>query len=494
VNEQPPADRSPAVLQTHVSTLLFLGDRVYKLKRPVDLGFVDFRTRSARSTACRAEVRLNRRLAPDVYLGLAEVRGPDRRLGEHLVVMRRMPDARRLSGLVGSQVDLSDAMADLGRRLAAFHADARRSRRITTWGGWSAVRRLWTNGLSELRRAAKNILDAESFDPGFHRTEELALHYLAGRRELFTARQRAGRVVDGHGDLLADDIYLLRDGPRILDCLEFDARLRAGDVIADVASLAMDLESLGAPEAAITLLDSYLADAGDRPPRSLVDHYIAYRAHVRCKVSCLQAAQGHPGAGPKAEALARLSLRHLDAGRVRLVLIGGLPGTGKTTIAEQLAGASGWDAFHSDAVRKQLAGLPPEAPARSAFRAGIYQPAMTDRTYDRMLTLAAGRLRLGQSVVLDASWSWQEHRRRARAVAEREAADIVELRCVVPDHLADERLAVRQASGTSISDADAEVRALIAAAADAWPTAAVVDTSGTPAGSAELCLRAAGWP
>ena len=141
----------------------------------------------------------------------------------------------------------------------------------------------------------------------------------------------AGRARDGHGDLLADDIFLLDDGPRVLDCLEFDDALRLDDVLADVAFLAMDLERLGRPDLAERFLAAYRAASGDTWPSSLAHHHIAYRAQVRAKVSAIRAEQGVPDSADKAQALLRLALAHLEAGRVRLVLVGGLPGTGKST-------------------------------------------------------------------------------------------------------------------------------------------------------------------
>src|SRR5207248_5092618 len=164
-----------------------------------------------------------------------------------------------------------------------------------------------------------------------------------------------GAVRDGHGDLQAEDIFCLDDGPRILDCIEFDDRLRHVDVLADVAFLAMDLERLGAPEAAATFLARYREFARESYPPSLAHHYIAARAHVRCKVACLRHRQGDDGGADAARGLLDLTARHLEAARVRLVLVGGLPGTGKSTVAAALADATGWVVLRSDEVRKDVA-------------------------------------------------------------------------------------------------------------------------------------------
>ncbi len=256
-------DRAAAVAETHVSVLVFAGNRAYKLKKPVALGFLDFSTRQAREAACRREVEPNRRLAPDVYLGVADVSGPDGNPCDYLVVMRRMPAGRRLAALVRAMAPLVGPV----------------------------------------------------LEPELASRAGLARRYLAGRGALLEHRAASGMVRDGHGDLLAEDIFLLDDGPRVLDCIEFDDRLRYGDVLADVAFLAMDLERLGAPRLAAQFLDCYREFSGHPHPASLMEHYVAYRAHVRAKVACLRHQQGDGAAAGEAAALLSLAVRHLERGR-----------------------------------------------------------------------------------------------------------------------------------------------------------------------------------
>ncbi len=171
----------------------------------------------------------------------------------------------------------------------------------------------------------------------------LARRFLAGREPLFDRRVAGGRIIDGHGDLLADDIYCLADGPRVLDCLDFDDRLRWLDGLDDAAFLAMDLERLGAPDLARHFTDWYAEYSGDPAPASLRHHYVAYRALVRAKIARIRAAQDEPAAGCEAQQLADIALRHLRAGAVTLVLVGGLPGTGKSTLAGRAGGPARLD-------------------------------------------------------------------------------------------------------------------------------------------------------
>lgn len=480
---------SNGVVETHASTLVFLGNRVYKLRKTVDLGFLDLRERSVREAACHAEVELNRRLAPDVYLGVADVLGPDGAPCEHLVVMRRLPDDRKLARLIQGGPSMDAELRTLARLIADFHRCAARSEQITGWGGRDAVRALWSEGLTGLRAAMDGVLDETQVE----RTGTLAYRYLEGRGPLFAERQSSGRIVDGHGDLLADDIFLLPDGPRVLDCLEFDPRLRAGDVLADVAFLSMDLERLGAPGAARLFLDAYQAVSAERHPRSLEDHYIGYRAHVRAKVACLRAGQGDPASADEARQLIGICERHLDRARVRLVLVGGPPGSGKSTVAGLLARRTGWPVVSSDAVRKELAGLDANRPAPSPFQAGIYSPAWTRRCYGALLRSAHGLLVHGESVILDATWTDSRLRSWARSVAAACAADLIELRLVAPELLAAGRILRRAQSGPVVSDADEQIRTRLAAEADPWPEAVPLDASRSPAAVAASAMAAAGW-
>ena len=483
-----PAPQAAAITETHISVLISIGDRVYKLKKPVDFGFLDFSDRRRREEACHREVELNRRLAPDVYLGVADVLGVDGEPCDHLVVMRRMPPERRLARLVRDGAPVDGALADIARRIAAFHAAAPTSEEIAAAGRRDAVQAIWEASFAQLAPFVGPVLDPATSE----RVATLVRRYLAGREPLFDRRIALGAVRDGHGDLQAEDIFCFDDGPRILDCIEFDDRLRHGDVVADVAFLAMDLERLGAPEAAAGFLARYREFTGETFPDSLAHHYIASRAHVRCKVNCLRHEQGDSDAAAAARSLLDLTARHLEAARVRLVLIGGLPGTGKSTVAAALADATGWSVLRSDEVRKDVAGIPHTTAAQAAPGEGIYRPEMTDATYDAVLARARTALQLGETVILDASWSAARHREAARAVADATASDLVELCCVAPAAVAGERIRKRLAAGGDPSDATPAVAAAMAARFDPWPSSSAVDCGGALDVSLAQALAAAG--
>jgi uncharacterized protein len=302
------------------------------------------------------------------------------------------------------------------------------------------------------------------------RVAMLAGRYSAGRAPLFEERVRAGRARDGHGDLLADDIFCLPDGPRILDCLEFDDRFRLGDVLLDVVFLAMDLERLSQPEVARRFLDRYRAATGDDWPRSLEHFYVAYRAHVRAKVAALR------GDDSQALVLMELALRHLEAGRVRLVLVGGPPATGKTMVARAITATTGWQLLRSDVIRKQLAAMPAASDARAPLDDGLYTSTWTDATYSELCDRASLLLGRGESVVLDASWSDQRWRAAARHVARETSSDLVAFRCEAPLDAARDRARHRAAAGIDASDAEGDVVEALAARYPRWPEAVALDT------------------
>lgn len=486
-----PASVGAEIAETHSAWVVMLGDHAYKIKKPVHLDFLDFSTREARERAVHREVELNRRLAPDVYLGVADVTGPDGEVCEHVIVMRRMPAERRLATLVRDHVPLDDELRAIARAVAVFHAGALQSSAISAAGRPDVVRARVERDLDELGAFVGTILEASLLEEA----GALARRYLQGRTPLLEGRVARGLVVDGHGDLLADDIFCLDDGPRILDCIDFDDGLRHGDVLADVAFLAMDLERLGAPESAACFLDAYQEFSAEQHPATLANYYVATRALVRSKVACLRAGQDGGASVPKARRLLELAVDHLHRAQVRLVLVGGSPGTGKSTLASALAGRMGYAVLRSDEVRKEMIGLAHGEHADAPFGAGAYDEATTDATYTELLVRARQAMDLGVSVILDASWSGADQRGKAAQVADASSADLVELRCDAPAEVTATRIVDRRGRGADASDATPAIAAAMRAAFDPWPTAGVVSTVGSEQESTDaavLAVRSAG--
>ena len=468
--------------ETHSAVVVGLGDRVLKLRKPVDLGFLDQRTVAQRRAACEHEIQLNRRFSPDVYLGLGAIEPPEPgQPAEPLVVMRRLPDDRRLTTLLEHGHDVTDEIRRIAHVVAGYHAIAPQTPAAAEAASEEATRRRWETNASEMQRWVGTILD----EPVYERVGARATRYLAGRGPLLRARIDEGWARDGHGDLMADDIFCLDDGPRILDCLDFDEALRVGDVLADVAFLAMDLERLGHSELGWSFLRTHAELLGDTWPASLAHLHVAYRAQVRAKVACIRADQGDEHAATSAQALLALADRHLADTTVRLVLVGGAPGTGKSTLAAAIGERFGIPVLRADEVRKELAGLDADTDARASLDQGIYTEAHTRATYRVLVERARALLGGGVSVVLDAGWRDAALREEATQMATEVQAMIVPIECRVPEDLALERIARRRASGGDPSDVDASVARRLRARAASWPEAQTIDTSTAPDRSAD---------
>jgi aminoglycoside phosphotransferase family enzyme/predicted kinase len=480
-----------AVRETHISILLFLGEHVLKLRKPLRLDFADFSTPAARAQDCQREVDLNRRLAPDVYLGVAEVTMGGETL-DHLVVMRRLPAERSLGHLVCSEPEpvWGAEMRSVARTLAEFHARADRSPEISACASRDRVLDQFEANVAATVRFVGPVLEPDAHDT----TVGAVRRYLAGRDPLFTARIAAGQICDGHGDLQADDIYCLDDAPRILDCLEFDDRLRFGDVAADVAFLAMDLERLGHPEAAMRFLREYDEVAGAQLPPSLLHTYIALRAYVRVKVACIRHEQGNLDAAAEAVRLLDLAQAHLELGRIRLVLVGGLPGSGKSTLANALGDALGAIVLRSDEIRAGQSGPMADRSVATPFGQGGYTAGRTQAVYEQLIDAARQHLGLGQSVVLDASWIDASNRGLARALALQASADLTELRCTAPPAVTEERIVMRLQDGRDPSEATVEIGRAMALLQAPWPSATAIDTARPPGVVLAEALRIVGAP
>ncbi len=397
--------------------------------------------------------------------------------------MRRLPQSRQLSSLLQSEDDLHDDMTAIARVLVEFDSIALRSAEIDQAATRDAIADGWQKNFAEVRQFVGRILDPEIEQD----IQERVNNFLAGRADLFEWRISQHAIRDGHGDLQADDIYCLDDGPKILDCIEFDATLRYVDSTADLSFLVMDLERLGRQDTAQLLIGAYQELSGERIIPVLLAQYCAARAYIRCKVACLAHEEGDATAAARARQFHALALTFARRCEVRLVLVGGLPGTGKSTLAAALADELGAVVLRSDEIRKELA---PNSPWADQVEATLYSPEMTATTYRELIDRARIMLRNGQSVVLDASWNVSSFRALAAKEAQASSSKLVEFRCVAPERIAARRIVSRNAQGTDVSDATPDVARHMRSQAEPWPSAVIINTSGTRQHSLRQSLRA----
>jgi aminoglycoside phosphotransferase family enzyme/predicted kinase len=484
-------------LQTHISWLFLTPARVVKLRKAVRLSFLDFGTRALRNDDCLREVRLNRRLAPDVYLGVAPIEragdgfrvgpvgeslapaGPGEPLPEHAVVMRRLPAGRDALSLLEAGALGPEHVDAVARVLARFHAEAGLGRPAPfTPDGWrDLVARPMAENLASLRETRPEGVAPDAVD----RVEARFAERLAEAAARLEARRAEGRAVDGHGDVHLQHVWFeaAPDAPLLVDCIEFSDGLRRIDAASEVAFLAMDLAYRGRDDLAARFLRRYAEASDDFGAFGVVALYAGYRAAVRAKVAGLAASEPEVPAAQR-RAAAASAARHLalaerllaPAAPGPVVLVGGTVGAGKSTAAGALADRLQGAVVSSDRTRKRLAGLAPEDRAGAAPGAALYTAEWTERTYAGLLERAEPVVASGRAALLDATWASARQRGAARAFAARvrAAAWLVEVRC--GEAAALERLRRRARAGRDPSDAGPELLARSRAQfepPDEWP-------------------------
>ncbi len=453
------------LIQTHISYVLLVGDEVYKLKKPVRFSFLDFSQLERRLHYCREEVRLNRRLAPDVYLGVVSIvpTGTGYRFGEeddpeaieYAVRMRRLPEERMFSEILGRGEAREEHVDAIARCLAEFHANADAGPEVAANGSPEALLAVMDRDFSESDRYRGRTITPgddvaiQSFCRGFVERHESTLR----------ARQEGGRIRECHGDLRAEHICFA-DQLAVIDCIEFESRFRNRDVAAEMAFLAMDIEHLGHRALARRLIERYAEISGDPGLARLVPYYQCYFAYIRGKVESLASQEvevgdaGRERAAASAEGHFAQAYRYTWAYTPALVAVVGRSGSGKSTVASALHDRIGFAHFNSDVVRKQLAGLPTDRRAPADSKERLYSSEMSRRTYEKMLDLAEEELRSGRGVIVDATFQRESHRRPVYDLARQRSVPVLFVECECAEREIERRLGARSRSGLGPSDAD----------------------------------------
>jgi aminoglycoside phosphotransferase family enzyme/predicted kinase len=455
------------LIQTHISYVFLAGDFVYKVKKPVDLGFLDFTTREKRRHFCQEEVRLNRRLCPGIYLDVVPVAYVEGAVAvdaagtvvDYAVKMKRLPEERMMGHLLEEDAVTPEMVRTLARRLAEFHASAETGPEIEAFGGLETVAGNWRENFEQTEPYIGRTITARQF----RETREYVEGFLAREKDLFEARVHGGRVRDCHGDLRVEAVCF-QDGICVFDCIEFNERFRYSDVAADLAFLAMDLDFRNRPAMSDELVGRYLEMSGDSTLPLVLDFYKCYRAYVRGKVEGFLLSEPEVPAAQKAAARSRaraffrLVNRYARRGTpCTLVNMAGLSGTGKSFLANALAARLGAVVVSSDVVRKRLAGVEPTERHVEPWERGIYAPDLTERTYEAMLAEAEAHLERGRPVILDATFLLRRHRQAARELARRRGARYLAVECLAEESVARERLARRPEDPWTASDGRWEI-------------------------------------
>jgi uncharacterized protein len=464
------ADPGTQIVHTHISLVLLGAGEVWKIKKPVDFGFLNFTTLQARREACEAEVELNRRLAPDVYLGVVAItRDADGRLRlrgegapvEWAVHMRRLRDADRADVRVAegrlSRADLTQVAS----KLAAFHAQARSDEHTASFGDVKVIERNVLENFAQTRETVTHHVTPEQAAE----IERWQRSFLRDQAETIASRVATGRVRDGHGDLRLEHVYLDDDGEvRIIDCIEFNERFRYADVAADIAFLAMDLARVGHVELAEHFVAAYARAAQDYDLYAVLDFYESYRAYVRAKITSLLAEDPEVDSPTRERASLETRLHYLLALaserrsllEPQVVAVGGVIASGKSTIAEHLASELSAPIVDADRTRKHMLGVRETEAVLDGSWSGAYDPAFTDEVYAEVFRRAAVVLESGRPVVIDASFRSRALRQRARELAEVHGVSFRFVECSVEPDVSRARLRER-ARGRSVSDGRLEI-------------------------------------
>ncbi|MBN1548118.1 MAG: AAA family ATPase [Syntrophaceae bacterium] len=443
------------LIQTHISWIFIAGEEVFKVKKAVNFGFLDFTTLEKRKFYCEEEVRLNRRLAPQVYLGVVAISrnregkivlGTGETVIEYAVHMRKIPAEKMLKTLLKNPDFDQSTIAAVAGKLARFHQEADTGGKIDEMGRIGTIRFNHEENFAQTVPFIGVTLSTSSH--AFIR--DWARRFMTDQEELFHKRVREHRIRDCHGDLHLEHIVINDDDIIIFDCIEFNERFRFGDVAAEVAFLAMDLDFNGYAALSDLFVQSYTECSGDSEIPALIDFYKCYYAFVRGKVTGFQLNDPHLSAKVRQD-VTQTASRYFDLAlscaarfaKPTLIIMSGLMGSGKSVVARELSRLTGALTIKMDVIRKELLEIPVTEHRLDDFGQGIYSDDITGHVYGKALEKAASILGLGKSVIIDASYKKKEHRLAARDLAADLKADFFIVECVCPDSCARSRLETR---------------------------------------------------
>jgi aminoglycoside phosphotransferase family enzyme/predicted kinase len=461
-----PAD-DLAVIETHISHVVLAGPFAYKIKKPVRLPFVDYTTLEARRRFCEEEVRLNSRMAPELYLGVVPIAlgaagpivGGAGKPIEYAVRMQRFEGSAIFDRLAAAGELGSNDIDALAGEIARLHDGARRGPPDLSCGSPETVLGAALDNFRAIRDAGGEAASNKALDA----LEAWTLGEQERLRDVIRDRQRRGFVRECHGDLHLGNVVRLGRRPVLFDCIEFKASFRWIDVMSDIAFAVMDLHHCGLVGLAAQLLDRYIELTGDYGGLEVLRYYLVYRALVRAKVARIrgrQAGLSSAGAAPEDaafESYVALAGRLAEVRSCGVVLMRGVSGSGKSAAAAILLERLGGLRLRSDVVRKAAHGLAPLARTRSGLGEGLYARSATERTYEELGDRARRVVEAGYPAIVDATFLARDQRRRFRELARALGVPFAIVECVAPAQVVRERIVARHAAGTDPSEGTLEV-------------------------------------
>ncbi|HEY9617097.1 MAG TPA: AAA family ATPase [Microcoleaceae cyanobacterium] len=448
------------LIQTHVSYVLLTGDFAYKVKKPVNFGFLDFSTLEKRHHFCNEELRLNQRGAAELYLAVLPIVqvGEQFQLDgvgeavEYVVKMRQFPQSALFTEVYDRGELTESLLEQLAQELAEFHRKAAINDYIRRFGEVAQIRQAIDENYEQTQTYIGRAQTQAQFDETRHYTDRL----FAEQNGLFEQRIQQNWIRECHGDVHLRNIALWQNQIYLFDCIEFNESFRFVDVMFDIAYIIMDLDVRDRRDLSNRFMNAYVEQMGDWEGLQVLPLYLSRQSYVRAKVTSFLLDDPSIDAAAKqditesAARYYRLAWEYTQPREGRLILMSGLSGSGKSTLARQLAAQMGGVHLRSDAVRKHLAGIPLAA----AGKDDLYSPEMTQRTYDRLLQLGVTLAKQGYTVILDAKYDRQALRQPAIEQAEAHRLPLQIIHCTAPIEVLQDRLRQRQGD---ISDANVDV-------------------------------------
>lgn len=449
------------LIETHISWVFLTGEFAYKVKKPVNLGFLDFSTLKQRLFYCNEELRLNRRSAPDEYLDVVSISGTREQpvvdakgpALEYALKMRQFRDGYLLHDAYMNRPPTASEMDALADQIARFHGSITGTKVPEACCEPNRVQERTTENFDVLRSRDFGAQTSRELDCIAQWSEQQGSRL----RNCMNQRYRNGYVRECHGDLHLGNIYWRNAQPLIFDCIEFAPDLRWIDVMSDVAFLTMDLHYHGHGPAATRFMNRYLHHTGDYSGLALWRYYQVYRAMVRAKIAAFRAAQSD--GAEKQSAIDEVRRYITLAGKItitrtpKLILTHGLSGSGKSSVSKELAPELSAVWLRSDIERKRLYKMSANAHSNSDIGGGIYDPTATQATYAALLTAAENIVEAGYSVIIDATFLQREHREAFAKAAKRWRIPFRILHCHAPLPTLHNWLIERENEGTDASEA-----------------------------------------
>ena len=467
-----PKVESVDVLQTHISFVALTGAYAYKVKKPVNFGFLDFSTLEKRKYFCEEEMRLNRRLCPDIYLDVLpitrknnnlELNG-DGKVVDYALKMKEFPQESIMTNLLKQGKVNEETIEKIIDILVDFYKSGERSNEIDNYGTIESVKR----NIDENFEQTESFVDTTILKDVYNYIKNVADSFFNKKKDVFEKRIIEGRIRDCHGDLHSGNI-VVSDKIYIFDCIEFNKRFRYSDVASDIGFLAMDLDYLNFPHLSSYLIDKYVEKSNDKGIFDILNFYKSYRAYVRGKVIGFQLNDPNIDEAKKKEIIeitkkyfdlshyyASLVSIDLDINRPIIFIVSGLTGTGKSTIALKTAIDYHAHLINTDIVRKEIAGIDKFERHHDEPDTGLYSPEKIDFTYEKVVELAATFLEKKGNVVLDATFQKEKYREMAEKTAKEHNAILIKIQCVCPENVVKARLKER-IKKKSVSDGRWEI-------------------------------------